>query len=484
MDTAELCKLRKKLRQIENLEHLQRELNASEITKVLQKLDLRRQVEQLLALGAEVKPLVRHAPPEEEQKPTACTSQSTRRTETLKLKPQSPPTNGAPKKTLKIPETSPLQSSAFLVHHLEGHSDLVTCVLIHGTSLISGSWDTSVRVWDIPSCSEQRTLCGHTGAVTSLTLLSLGGETLDPDIWPPDEEFVASGSSDCSIIVWSLTTGRPLFSVYTYSDVTSLVNVPKTQLVISGSDGGKIEIWDLRTKQNVHSQLAYEDRVTALQLRSGLLFSGSSCGSLKVWKFSPPGSLSLIHSSDDLTPSLQGLRSICVIGETAYVANQGVCLKAVTWQQDFLARLSNHTSGTGFVDAVAVTSDDLLVASGFNVDQGHGYLNVRSAKTGDYLGTLSHPDAPRILCLAVSRSGSGLCCWVTGGRELLLWQEQPKKKMMMAQDVNLVRLQFCSDFLNAAPDTDDDDEADLWEENPAPAPYQRETPGWQWCVLV
>uniref|UniRef100_A0A8C5MYB3 Uncharacterized protein n=1 Tax=Leptobrachium leishanense TaxID=445787 RepID=A0A8C5MYB3_9ANUR len=235
MDTAELRKLRKKLRQIENLEHLQRELNASEITKVLQKLDLRRQVEQLLALGAEVKPLVRHAPPEEEQKPTACTSQSTRRTETLKLKPQSPPTNGAPKKTLKIPETSPLQSSAFLVHHLEGHSDLVTCVLIHGTSLISGSWDTSVRVWDIPSCSEQRTLCGHTGAVTSLTLLSLGGETLDPDIWPPDEEFVASGSSDCSIIVWSLTTGRPLFSVYTYSEVTSLVNVPKTQLVISGS---------------------------------------------------------------------------------------------------------------------------------------------------------------------------------------------------------------------------------------------------------
>ncbi|CAH2322679.1 novel containing four WD domain, G-beta repeats [Pelobates cultripes] len=466
MDTTELRKLRKKLRQIEVLEHLPRELNASEMAKVSQKLELRCLVEQILSHSIGVNPVVEHAQQNEDHR-----------------QPDSPPQHVTSKQTQKSPESFPLQNSKYLVHRLKGHDDLVTCVIVHGPCIISGSWDTTVRVWDIRSCSEQKTLCGHTGAVNCLAFLPLKEDTLDPDIWPPNEEFVSSGSSDCSIRVWSMTTGRPVFSIYTFSEVSSLVYSPKTPFLISGSDGGKIDVWDLQTKQNVHSERAHGDRVTSLQFHSGLLFSGSSDGSLKVWKLSSSGTLSLVHSCDELMSSLHGLHSICITGEKAYIASQGVCVKAVTWKQDRLIRLSNHTSGTGFVDAVAVTSDDLLVASGFNVDQGQGYLNVRNAKTGNYLGTLSHRDAPRLLCLAVSRGSAGLCCWVTGGRELLLWEEQPKKRLL---DGDTIQFQFCSGFLNSAPDSesDDEEEFDLWEADVKSAPFQSESQGWQWCVLV
>ncbi|XP_053306188.1 F-box/WD repeat-containing protein 7-like [Spea bombifrons] len=473
MDAAHLRKLRKKLRQIENLEHLPRALTQSEVAKVSQKLELRSLLERLLSSNVAANPQNAAVKPKDDGKIKHPESQN----------PEPPPLKAAAKSSQKAPDPFPLQSSAFLVHCLEGHSDLVTCVLIHGSSVISGSWDTTVRVWDVHTRSEQKTLCGHSGAVTCLASLSVGAESLGLSDCSPNEEFVASGSSDCRIIVWGLAIGRPAFSVYTYSEVSSLVHIPDSKRLVSGSDGGKVDVWDLETKENVQSKRVHEDRVTALQIHAGLLFSGSSDGCLKVWRVSSPGSLILLHSCDPLTDSLCGLRSLCVTEDQVYVACQGVCVKAVCWKQDRLTRLTNHTSGAGFVDTAAVTSDGLLVASGFNVDRGHGFLNVRSTQTGRYLGTLSHPDAPRILCLTVSHGPEGLALWVTGGKELLLWQEQPKKRVL---DGDAVRFQFCSGFLSSPPETESEDEedSDLWETDVEPVNVQSDAQRWQWCVLV
>ncbi|KAM5140403.1 uncharacterized protein ACMZJ9_014233 [Mantella aurantiaca] len=151
---------------------------------------------------------------------------------------------------------------------------------------------------------------------------------------------------------------------------------------------------------------------------------------------------------------------------------------------DSLTRLSNHTSGSGFVDAIAVTPDNLLVVSGFNLDQGHGFLNVRDVKTGQYLSTLSHPDVSRLLCLAACLTPDGLCRWVTGGKELLMWEELPKGA---AGDTSAVAVRVCADFLHSAESESEEDEGeDLWESDdevlPSNAPPQ--TSSWQQCLLM
>ncbi|KAG8535000.1 hypothetical protein GDO81_029727, partial [Engystomops pustulosus] len=66
-----------------------------------------------------------------------------------------------------------------------------------------GSWDTSVRVWDVRSRSEVKTLCGHTEGVTCLLTVHLDESEQDSsDLLPLGEPLVCSGSSDSSIRVW------------------------------------------------------------------------------------------------------------------------------------------------------------------------------------------------------------------------------------------------------------------------------------------
>ncbi|XP_073451504.1 uncharacterized protein [Aquarana catesbeiana] len=445
MESTELRRLRKKLRQIETLEHLPRELSPCETTKVSLKVELRRRVEEILSQNLKVEP---------EDAETKATEHGSVESSSLPgppLKKDTPPKTSpkkttaqpAPKVKLKGPDRSPLQGSQFLVHSLEGHSDIVTAVLIHDRYIISGSWDTSVRVWDILSASELKTLCGHTGAVTCLALVSPGEAQLNSSLFPPHEDFVCSGSADCSIKVWSLISGQPLLSIYTFSAVSALTHIPDTKLIISGSDGGKIDVWDLNTQENVRSERTHEDKVTALQLHAGLLYSGSSDGFLKVWKVSSSGWLSLLHSCDSLSLPLRGLYALCATAGHIYVANQGASLKVVDWKQ------------------------------------------VRDVKTGRYLSTLSHPDVARLLCLAVSRTPEGLCRWVTGGRELLIWEELPKGA---AVDVSAVQLQFCADFLRPASESEseEDEGEDLWEsddEDPtSDSPSQASS--WQGCLLM
>ncbi|KAG9471298.1 hypothetical protein GDO78_015243 [Eleutherodactylus coqui] len=353
--------------------------------------------------------------------------------------------------------------------------------------MISGSWDTSIRIWDLPSRSEVRTLCGHTAGITCLVMVYLDGAKIHSDSLPLGEHFVCSGSSDSSIKVWSLSAGQPLLSIYTFSAVSAITHIPLTKLLISGSDGGKIEVWNLETQENLQSQRSHDEKVTALQFHSGFLYSGSSEGSLKVWRVVPSsGALSLQHSCDPLALSLRGLYSLCATKDRLYLATQGSCIKAVNWKQDRLIRLSNHNSSSGFVDALAVTPNNLFITTGFNIDQGHGYLNVRNVESGKYLCTLSCPEVSRFLCLAVSCTSNGLCRWVTGGRELLLWEELPRGA---ALDRSAVRVHFCPDFLLPAPETeseDEEEEEDLWEADTVaePSDVQADRSGWQWCVLI
>ncbi|KAM4603231.1 uncharacterized protein O3C94_023399 isoform 2-T2 [Discoglossus pictus] len=474
MDALQLRRLRKKLRQIEVLEHLPRALTSTESAKVSQKLELRSLLEDLLSQHVIPKDMITEAVPVD----SAPSS----------LQPASSKAGDEP----RDPDPLPLKTSRFRVRSFEGHSDLVTCLLIQGTTVISGSWDTSVRVWDLSSCSELKTLCGHTGEVLCLSHISevgvaaiLQAECQGSSQLSHDDHLVSSGSSDCSIRVWNLRTGLAVLSIYTFSAVSALAHIPDTSLLVSGSDGGKVEVWDLQSRESQQSERAHGESVTVLQVRSGLVFSGSAEGSVKIWRISSLGKLSLVHSCDALSRSLRSLRSFCVIGDRLYLATQGLCVKVVDWKQDRLTRLSNHILDSGFVDAVAVTPDGQLIASGFNIDQGNGYLNFRHGNTGCYLSTLSHPDAPRLLCVSVSKSHHCLRL-VTGGRDMLLWEEQPEGAA--TGDGLTQQLQFSSAFMNTVPETEseeEEEETSLWEtdtETPHTAPQEPEQPSW--CVLL
>ncbi|XP_061424038.1 probable serine/threonine-protein kinase PkwA isoform X2 [Lethenteron reissneri] len=324
-------------------------------------------------------------------------------------------------------------NARFAVTPLVGHSDLVTAVAFHGSYIVSGSRDTTVKLWHAATGTEEANLGGHTGSVTCVAIAPAAtataiGKALD---CADDEDFLASGSSDCTVKIWSLRTGQEVRSVYTYSPVSAIAFLPEPGLLLSASDGGKLDMWDLTTGASVQSFRAHEDAITCLQVR--------------VWELRPGPRLHLLFCTEGEEWSADGRRRgasplRCLLagprphGRLLYSADEGASIRVLDWRTgSILRKLPNHNSDCGFTDCLSMASDGgdggtrLMLSAGYDIDRGHGYINVRLLAEGGepYVATLGGEATPRLLCVATTCTPSGLQRWGTGGRSLLLWEELP-----------------------------------------------------------
>ena len=86
---------------------------------------------------------------------------------------------------------SVLKQAISLLRTLTGHTDYVTSVAFSpdGQTLASGSWDHTIKLWNLTTGQEVRTLTGHTDIVRSVA-------------FSPDGQTLASGSDDHTIKIW------------------------------------------------------------------------------------------------------------------------------------------------------------------------------------------------------------------------------------------------------------------------------------------
>ncbi|XP_059364604.1 uncharacterized protein LOC132103489 [Carassius carassius] len=184
------------------------------------------------------------------------------------------------------------EKAKFRLRSLEGHSDITTCVVAVDNLVISGSRDTTVKVWHVPTATEQCNLGGHSGGVTCLSApppeycrrLAHAFDLADR------ERFVLSGSTDCCVRIWALSSGQCVKSIYTFNAVSSLCFIPEGEgFIVTGSDAGKLQVWSWRSQENCQSVNAHLDTVTTLQSQGPLLFSGSTEGCVCVWEVSDEG---------------------------------------------------------------------------------------------------------------------------------------------------------------------------------------------------
>jgi WD40 repeat protein len=82
---------------------------------------------------------------------------------------------------------------------LEGHSGWVFSVVFSrdGSKVVSGSNDSTARVWDAASGRQLKKLEGHSGSVYSVAL-------------SPDGSKVVSGPDDQTVRVWDAASGQQL----------------------------------------------------------------------------------------------------------------------------------------------------------------------------------------------------------------------------------------------------------------------------------
>ena len=151
---------------------------------------------------------------------------------------------------------------------LETHTSCITILVVTSDNkyLVSGSMDTTVRIWRLHDKGQEAILTGHTSYVNCLALTS-------------NNKKIVSGSDDNTIRLWSIRkqTQVAMFKGHT-SSVNCLAITSDNALIISGSSDHTIRLWSLGLKMQIGLLEGHQSFVNGIAITSDnrYVISGST----------------------------------------------------------------------------------------------------------------------------------------------------------------------------------------------------------------
>ena len=274
---------------------------------------------------------------------------------------------------------------------LTGHTRWIHSVVFSsdGTTLASGSHDNTIRLWDVQTGTERRTLTGHTNSIA----------------FSPDGTTLASGGWPDTIRLWDVQTGTEIRTFTGHTDgVRSVAFSPDGTTLASGSRDDTIRLWDVQTGTErriltghtafVHSVVFSPDGTT--------LTSESFDGTTRLWDVQTG---ELLHTLTGellqiLTGHTQGIASWALSPDGTMIASEGFDNTIRLWdlqREELLLTLAGH-----LLLGVAFRPDGNVIVS-----IGYEAIRLWDVQTGELLHTLTG-DMRSIESIALSPDGATL----------------------------------------------------------------------------
>jgi len=176
---------------------------------------------------------------------------------------------------------------------LKGHSHYVQDVAISsdGQFALSGSWDGTLRLWDLNTGTTTRNFYGHTKDVLSVAFSA-------------DNRQIVSGSRDKSINLWN-TLGQCKFTITDegHKEWVSCVRFSPnlaTPLIVSAGWDKMVKVWNLthcKLRTNLIGHTGYVNTVT-VSPDGSLCASGGKDGTAMLWDLNEGRHLSSLDAGD------------------------------------------------------------------------------------------------------------------------------------------------------------------------------------------
>ncbi|OTA52751.1 WD40 repeat-like protein [Hypoxylon sp. EC38] len=156
----------------------------------------------------------------------------------------------------------------YFIRTLQGHSHSVRAIAAHADTLVSGSYDNTVRVWRISTGETVHVLQGHSQKVYSVVLDVARNRCI-------------SGSMDSFVKIWDLETGSCLHTLEGHTLLVGLLDLRDERLVSAAADS-TLRIWDPESGRCQSTLTAHTGAITCFQHDGRKVISGSD-RTLKMW---------------------------------------------------------------------------------------------------------------------------------------------------------------------------------------------------------
>lgn len=259
---------------------------------------------------------------------------------------------------------------------LIGHRDSIHAVVFSPDSqtLISGSDDRNIHIWDVKTAQKKYTWFMPYG-IYSVAI-------------SPDSEVVATGSVNGRITLWNFHTRQMTRTLLDLNIpeknmgiIMSLAFSSQSHILISGSSDKTVRIWNWKTGESKRILNGHTDNVCSVAICSQGQFvaSGSADKTIRIWNlknYQKP--LILTGHSNWVTSVLFTLNNQILISASA-----DNTIKVWNWKTEQLIQtLTGHSAA---IFSLALSPNGEILASG-SIDQ---TVKLWNWKTGELLETLS-----------------------------------------------------------------------------------------------
>ncbi|HYA15140.1 MAG TPA: ankyrin repeat domain-containing protein, partial [Syntrophales bacterium] len=259
-----------------------------------------------------------------------------------------------------------------------GHSQFVYSAAFSpdGRYALSGSGDDTLKLWEVATGEEIRTFKGHTGPVDSVA-------------FSPDSRYAisAGGVFDHTIKLWDITTGKEIRTFKGHSDmVHSATFSPDGHYVLSGSFDRTLKLWDVASGREIRTFIGHHERITSAVLSPDghNIISAGYDKVLRLWDVNTGKEIRTFERSPRI------IKSVAYSPDGRYALSGSWGSKSselVLWDATTGKEIRTFWGHQGSIESVTFSPDGRYALSGSDDNT----LKLWDIATGNEIRTFGHP---------------------------------------------------------------------------------------------
>ncbi|SCU82638.1 LADA_0C06964g1_1 [Lachancea dasiensis] len=257
-----------------------------------------------------------------------------------------------------------------LMRVISGHNGWVRCVCVDPVDnewFVTGSNDSTIKIWDLATGRLKLTLMGHVMTVRSLAI-----STRNP--------YMFSASEDKMVKCWDLEKNAAIKDFHGhFSGVNSVDVHPTLDIIASAGRDSVVRLWDIRTRQPVMTLAGHKGSINQVKCFpvDPQIVSCSVDATLRMWDIRAG------KSSKILTHHSKNVRSLAAHPAEFSLASASTG-DVRSWRcQDGQLLTNFHSEDLGIINCLSVNQDGVLFAGTddgrlafFDYKTGHNYQQL------------------------------------------------------------------------------------------------------------